>query len=129
MARLTSVDGPFANDTLTYSYDALGRRSGADLPGFATSYGYDGLSRLQSVTSPAGAFGYSYAGNTGQVAQLTMPSGAKTNYGYDGLQRLTQIQSLTNTNSNISNYAYNYDNVTNRAGRTSEVSQVLAGRL
>ena len=125
--RLTDVSGPFANDTVHYSYDTLNRRAGTTINGgYGTSYGYDALSRLQSITSAAGTFNYSYVGNTQLLQSLSMPNGTQTGYSYDGLERLTQVQStFTGSGANLSHYTYGYDTTTFRAGRTGETSQVL----
>src|SRR3989442_10858755 len=55
---LQSEDGPWDNDTVTYSY-ANQLRSGLSLAQpsaspWAQSYGYDAASRLNSLSSPAG---------------------------------------------------------------------------
>ena len=113
MGRLTSVDGPFADDTVNYSYDAVGRRQTMTVQdgndGDEFSYGYDTLGRLNSLGSPAGNFAYSYIGNTGRLSQRQLPNGAVTNLDYDSLHRLISIQNLTGTGANISRYAYGFD--------------------
>ena len=128
MGALSSVDGPFANDTVSYHYDSLNRRDGMAINGSnATSYGYDALDRLQSLSSPAGSFTYSYWGATGMVAGLQNPNGTHSAYAYDGLERLSDVQTLVDaSSSNLSHYSYTHDNVTNRPNRTSETAQVLA---
>ena len=62
--QLGSEDGPWADDTVSYSYNN-GLRSGLSLlqPGagaWAQSLFYDPAKRLETVTSPAGQFGYQY---------------------------------------------------------------------
>lgn len=130
VGQLASEDGPFADDAVSYQFDALSRRNRLSIASavgpFNVSYDYDTLSRLQNITSPAGNFGYAFAGSTGMVQSQSLPNGTSTSYSYDGLQRLTQVQSQDADAGNISRYAYTYDNVTNRMGRTAETSQVLA---
>src|SRR5438105_1015681 len=64
---LQSEDGPWDNDTVTYSYTNQ-LRSGLSLSQpnaspWAQSYGYDSANRLTSLTSPAGTFSYAYDGS------------------------------------------------------------------
>jgi len=68
IGQLLSEDGPWANDTVNYTYTTR-RLTGASLDQpsaspWAVTYGYDSISRLTNITSPAGAFGYNY--NVGQ---------------------------------------------------------------
>jgi len=78
---LASDDGPWAEDTVSYSYQSAGPRRGLTLlqpnaSPWTQSYGYDAAERLTSVVSPAGAFGYAY--DSARVAlpgRLTLPTG------------------------------------------------------
>jgi RHS repeat-associated protein len=110
MGRLTSVDGPWTNDTINYSYDDLGRQSALGLSGSAiANYGYDALDRLSTLTSGAGTWNYSYVDNTGMLSQVTNPNGTKSVYGYDAMQRLTSVANVTATGGNLSTFAYGFD--------------------
>jgi RHS repeat-associated protein len=113
LARVTSVDGPFANDTVGYAYNAMGQRQSLGLNGSqAVGYSYDALNRLQTIISSAGSFGYGYLGNTGQVSQITLPNNTKTNYAYNGLNQLEAIENTKGSglsSSRISRYVYNLD--------------------
>ena len=79
-----SEDGPFDNDTVTYSYSNR-LRTGLTLEQPAdswwTSFGYDSAKRPTSATSLAGEFDYSYtrlsSGFSGRlVSQIGLPNGA-----------------------------------------------------
>ena len=85
--QLQSETGPWASDTVTYSYfDRLS--TGLDLQqpnasDWVQSYAYDAANRLQTLTSPAGSFGYGYnlglVGTTSfssLVGKITLPNGA-----------------------------------------------------
>ena len=50
-AELATVDGPLINDTISYSYDELGRLLGRSINGVAASQTYDELGRTPSVTN------------------------------------------------------------------------------
>jgi YD repeat-containing protein len=80
--QLASVDGPLANDTVSYGYDELGRVVSRGLNGVNTSWIYDHLERLESQTDPIGTFSYTYEGVTGRVATVTYPNGQTSTYGY-----------------------------------------------
>ncbi len=63
---LASEDGPWASDTVSYSY-TNGLRGGLTLlqpsgSSWTQSYGYDAANRLKTVTSVPGAFTYTYKG-------------------------------------------------------------------
>ena len=127
-ARLTSVDGPWNNDTVNYAYDSEGRRSalGVQKPDGSldtTGYVYDALGRLDQITSSAGTFDYNYAGNTSRVTQLLMPNGARTNYSYTALGELDVLHNVAANGSNISRYDYNYDARGVRAALQEQIEQ------
>jgi RHS repeat-associated protein len=114
--RLASVDGPLANDTITYSYDQLGRAISRSINGAANaaSMVYDTLGRTQTATNPLGTFTYSYVNMTNRIDHLDIPSGQKMQYAYfDNLgdQRLKQIKNLNPSGGIISQFDYLYNPV------------------
>jgi len=107
--QLVSEDGPWGDDTISYSYNGDRRRSGLSVAqpnasAWAQSYGYDEWTRLQSITSPAGSFNYfyGYVGTASGTYLMDQPSylgltGTSTerNYiqnEYDDLGRLTSTR-------------------------------------
>ncbi len=64
--RLAQEDGPFANDVIGYSYDALGRASGRTVHDKTELFEYDLLGRQTRHQNPLGDFTYTYLGDTGQ---------------------------------------------------------------
>ena len=97
--QLASESGPWASDTVAYSYsDRL--RTGLDLrqpnaADWAQSYVYDAANRLKSIASPAGTFGYTYnpgvggaAAASALVAKITLPNGAWITNTYDNNGRM-----------------------------------------
>src|SRR5438093_12383159 len=48
-AQLATVDGPLINDTISYSYDELGRLLGRSINGVAATQTYDELGRTPSA--------------------------------------------------------------------------------
>jgi RHS repeat-associated protein len=112
--KLASVDGPLANDTITYTYDELGRIAEQSINGAAnaSSAQYDSLGRVQSITNPLGTFGYAYVNTTGRMDHVDLPNGQKSQYAYfDNLgdQRLKQIKNLDPSSASISQFDYTHN--------------------
>lgn len=108
--NLLTVDGPWADDTITYAYDALDRRTDMDARGGRpVAYGYDGLGRLASVTHGTRASTLTYQGNSNLIDRLTRPNGSYTTYTNDALQRLTALGNYKSDGSVINRFEYSYD--------------------
>jgi len=119
--RLATIDGPWADDTLAFSYDELGRVLTRSINGAANtaSVVYDALGRTQSTTNLLGTFSYGYVGATGQLDHVDYPNGQRTNYAYypnvaatgtgNGDRRLQQIQNLKPGAVNLSTFSYTYE--------------------
>jgi YD repeat-containing protein len=80
--QLASVDGPFSNDTITYTYDELGRVVTRTLNSTGTETTYDTLGRVSQLEFPIGVFDYAYVGQTGRRSSVTYPNGQTTTYSY-----------------------------------------------
>jgi YD repeat-containing protein len=79
------------NGTVTYTYDAAGRRASMAVPGQATiSYGYDNADRLTSITQGSAVASFAYD-DANRRTRLTLPNGVKTEYAYDNASRLTGL--------------------------------------
>ncbi len=112
--RLASIDGALPNDTITFSYDELGRVSSRKVNGNANSetWTFDSLGRLSSAVNKIGTFNYSYVGVTERLQTLTYPGGTTANYTYfPNLQdkRLQQIKNQTSASVLLSQFDYTYD--------------------
>lgn len=115
---LASVNGPFANDTVFYTYDELGRVATRGLTGAASTFSFDALGRVASQVHPLGTWSYGYDGVTDRLATLTYPNSQTANYTYfgnTGDHRLQQIKHRTPGAAVISQYDYTYDPVGNIA--------------
>ncbi len=124
-SRLASFDGPWADDTITYAFDALGRRTNLLVQGSQpTGYDYDSLNRLTGVRVGAQAYAYTYAGVSPMVQRLERPNGSFTSYQYDGLNRLTALSNRRSTGEVINEFLYAYNAQDLRASET--VSNGLA---
>jgi RHS repeat-associated protein len=113
-SQLTTIDGPWANDTVTLSYDALGRVSGrsVDNTGSATLL-YDSYGRPQTATNPLGTFTYNYpSAVSALLASITATSGPNINFSYLDTahdQRLGEIWHKDSGSQTISRFDYEYN--------------------
>jgi len=118
---LARVNGPFADDTLKYAYDALARlqkRQIVDdathgIPSYTEEYVFDSQSRVEDVINDLGTFDYSYVGQSERIDAVDYPNGMKTEYTYEdatGDHLLQQIKHLdaSATPAVISQFDYTY---------------------
>lgn len=120
--RLASVDGPLANDTITFGYDQLGRVLSRVINGASDSVTFDTLGRLATHVSHIGTFTPGYVGDTHRLASVAYPSGQTTAFDYfTGTSdfRLKQIWHKKSGGATLSKFDYTYD----AAGRILEWSQ------
>jgi RHS repeat-associated protein len=119
--KLHTVDGPLADDAVTYTYDELGRVKQRGLASFSSTFNYDLLGRLSTLASPVGTFDWSYFNSTGRPETVTYPNGQDTHYAYFGGAadpsndpRLKQIKHEQTANGTVlSQFDYTYDAVGN----------------
>jgi RHS repeat-associated protein len=111
-----TVDGPLANDTISYTYDELGRVQTRTLSGVTDTWNYDALGRLQTEVDPIGTFTFGYDGATARLQQLAYPNGQTSTYSYfgnTGDRRLQDIHHQTGSGGTLSRFTYAYDGVGN----------------
>ena len=123
---LSSLDGPFPDDTITFSYDALGRVVGRAVNGVGAQVSYDSLGRITNVTDALGVTTATFEGATDRPSQIMRPNGVTTNFTYfdNGKdRRLSQIENLGNGAVSLSTFTYDYDAV----GRITTWSQKTGG--
>ena len=121
---LASVDGSFANDTITYGYDALGRITSRAINGVGQSAGYDALGRVTVWTNALGSFTNVYVGATGLIATNYAPFGKKTIFSYLDNTHDQRLQTIWNQNvdgSTLSKFDYGYDALGNITNWTQQV--------
>lgn len=120
--RLATVDGPLANDTVSYTYDALGRVLTKAIDSISSSYTYDAAGRITQVINALGQFDYTYDGTSRRLATATAPNGVVTALSYlddEGDHRLESIVNTGPGSTAISSYEY----VTNAVGQITQWTQ------
>jgi RHS repeat-associated protein len=108
-ARMIQVDGPFAQDEKTYTYDAVGNRKSMDLPNMHISYVYDELNRIISVTSNYGSADYVWNVNTNLLNRINYGNDTFCEYEFDMVQRVKSVKNKNADGTVISEFNYNYD--------------------
>lgn len=135
IGQLTSESGPWASDTVAYTYtDRLRTVLNLQQPealAWVQDYSYDLSGRLIDITSPAGVFSYTYnpglagiAAASSLTANISLPNGALITNTYDNNGRLlgTWLTNGAGSNFDSSVYAYNVGNQRTSLTRTGENS-------
>jgi RHS repeat-associated protein len=110
--QLGSIDGPLANDTLTYTYDVLGRVASRAVNGTGSAWSYDDLGRIETETNALGVFTYTYDGLSQQPTSLAYPNGQTTSYSWldeTGDRRLRTVHHRKPGNVTLSKFDLTYD--------------------
>ena len=120
---LNTEDGPWASDTVTYTYNNRMRASlSLQQPTGAWTNGYtwDAAHRLGTETSPAGTFTYTYQSPGRLVKKLALPNTSYITNTYDNAARLTgtYLDNSANTVLDKAEYLYNFGNQRTRLTRT-----------
>ncbi|HJP60462.1 MAG TPA: RHS repeat-associated core domain-containing protein, partial [Gemmatimonadaceae bacterium] len=114
--QLASVDGPFSSDTISYTYDELGRVLTRMLNGTGTDITYDTLGRVSALEFPIGTFDYTYVGHTWRRSTVTHPNNQTTTYSYFDDEHDFRLQTIHHKNpsaATLSKFDYTYDTVGN----------------
>lgn len=110
-SKLKSIDGPWDNDTVTYTYDLLGRVKTKQVQGGELiEFGYDGLNRLDWIKVGTDIYDYAYEGNSGLLDSLTMPNGAITGYDFNNMNQLELLSNKKSNQQIINEYGFQYNN-------------------
>jgi YD repeat-containing protein len=114
--RLATLDGPLANDTITYMYDELGHTTNRAVNGIAEGFVFDDLGRMSTHTNLLGTFTYAYVNAAHRLASITpsLPNVPVTTFDYfdaNGDFRLKPIwnKKLSPTVTTVSKFDYSYD--------------------
>lgn len=116
--HLESVDGPFQNDAITYTYDG-DLKASVSLNGTQLiEYVWDEMDRLLSLSNQEGAFEYAYDGAGRLPVHIQYASGADAVLGYDLLGRIRSVSNRFASGGVISSHVYDYDVAGNRSRET-----------
>ncbi len=118
---LASEDGPWSNDTVSYTYNNRHRASlSVQQPNGSWTNGYtwDGAHRLGTETSPAGTFTYSYIGAGSLVKKLGLPNTSYITNTFDSVGRLTGTYLDNNLNVVLNKHLYTYNTGNQRTQET-----------
>lgn len=115
---MASVDGPLTDDTITYTYDQLGRVTVRAINGSANTvtWAFDALGRVTSEVNLLGTFTYTYDGVTHRLATVSYPNGQTSTYDYlptNQDHRLETIHHKYPGGATLSKFGYTYDAVGN----------------
>jgi RHS repeat-associated protein len=126
--QLLSEDGPWTDDTVSYSYSAR-RRAGLSVTQpnaspWTQGYAYDQYNRLTNIVSAAGNFVYTYltGGLSDRVNYLTLPgqnygSGVDIENQFDPLARLSST-TLRNNSLALNQHSYAMNEANRRTKQT-----------
>ncbi|MVF25082.1 RHS repeat protein, partial [Methylocaldum sp. BRCS4] len=103
--RLLSRAYPTTADNVSYAYDLLGRRTQANLTGYAITYAFDNAGRLTATTAGGKTLSYQYDAASNRT-RITWPEATPfyVTTSYDALNRPTAIKELGTTS--LASYAY-----------------------
>jgi RHS repeat-associated protein len=111
-SQVESIDGPLPNDTITYTYDELGRVKSRAIEGVAERVTYDSLGRITVLTNALGSFTNFYVNSTLRLASNSYPNGQSTTFVYFGNTNDHRLQTIWHRKSDastISKFDYMYD--------------------
>lgn len=116
--RLSSIDGPLADDTISYAYDELGRIKSRSIgTGNVLSWSFDALGRLTNETNLLGDFSVSHEGVSSRVVSVDYPNGQRASFSYYPPSSASRLQQIDNhvlaTATTISKFDYTYDTAGN----------------
>lgn len=104
--QLDVEDGPFANDSITYAYDAAGHANSRTISGTAAeTFGFDTLGRMNSHVTELGSVTYGYLNNSAHVSNRAI-SGITTNWGYDTNANDRRLLTISTTGVVARNFTY-----------------------
>lgn len=96
--QLATEDGPYAaNDSVAYTYDALGREVRRSVDSAVETSTYDTLGRLASHTSVLGTFHHTYLGQTDQLtSRLAADGKVGTHWTYEQNHLDRRLKKISN---------------------------------
>jgi RHS repeat-associated protein len=93
--KLASVDGPWANDTITFAHDELGRVVRRAINNATVRRTFDAAGRLNQVTNLLGTFGLTWEAGSARLSAMSYPNGQTAEYAYHPNVRDQLLQRIT----------------------------------
>ncbi len=118
LGRLAAKDLPGSEADVSYSYDLMGRATGAAQGSHGLSFVHDALGRLTSQSDPLGTIGYTYDAANRRLTMSYPGSVLTINYDYDTAGNVTKIRENGATSGVGVLATYAFDNL----GRRSSVT-------
>lgn len=112
--RIAAIDGPWANDIITFAYDQLGRVSSRAINGVAIRRTFDLAGRLTQLTNFLGVFDLTWESGSARLSGVHYPNGQATEYAYHPNSRDQLLQRVTHrlpNNAILSEFTYLYNPV------------------
>jgi RHS repeat-associated protein len=129
--QVKDIDGPLAGDTITYSYDELGRVVFRNLNFANVGFSYDNVGRLASQTNNSlGNFTYTYVAKTARLKSVfSTATGLTATYDYFPLPADPRLKTITNTRSTTTLSRFDYTYYPQGAVESFGGSYSVSGRL
>jgi len=110
-SRITTITGPWADESISLNYDPLDRVTNLLVQGSQPlAYTFDAFDRLSSIRLGNGAaFNWSYAGASPFAQSLVRPNSSSTTNAYDFLNRLTLVSNRRSSGAVAAESRYTYD--------------------
>ena len=123
VGQLSYEDGPWAYDTVSYSYTNRFRTglgiAAPDASASSQSYAYDTVKRLKNVTSLGGPHGYSYTTNRqARITTLVYPNGSSVTNAWESVAELSNTVLHNSVGTTFNSHAYLYDDAGQRTRQT-----------
>ncbi len=126
--QLSVIDGPLDNDTITFAYDALGRRISTAVNNVASRKTFDAAGRLIQLTNGLGSFSFTFDAGSDRLATMAYPNGQRSESAYAGNDRdhrLTRLTHYASGGTKLSEFTYGY----NAFGSITNWTQLQVGQL
>ena len=112
--RVTEINGPWADDTITWTYDDANRKVTRVSPGSVTvETTRDPYGRLDSLVDPLGSYAMGYAGLSNMLTTVTHSGGFDTVLEYFGDDLGNALKNILSKNGTqeIARHDYTYDSL------------------
>jgi RHS repeat-associated protein len=93
--KLGSMTGPLTNETISYTYDELGRVMHRSIDGVAAAWSFDAENRVTTESNALGNFSYAYDGASWRPVSQTLPNGLTGAWSYGDILHDFVLQQIT----------------------------------